>query len=68
MMNERQDWASSKLGHVEGEEKPVNMPQPRGQVFRIRAKVDADHASDTITQRSRTRSRTTPRMYLNSAP
>jgi len=44
------------------------MPQPRGQVFTIRAKVDAYHASDTITQRSRTRSRTTPRMYLNSAP
>ena len=30
------------------------MPEPRGTGFVIRAKVDADHASDTTTRRSRT--------------
>jgi hypothetical protein len=30
------------------------MPEPRGQGFVIRAKVDADHASDSVTRRSRT--------------
>jgi len=30
------------------------MPQPRGFGFKIRAKVDADHAADTVTRRSRT--------------
>jgi hypothetical protein len=30
------------------------MPEPRGQVFVISSKVDADHASDSVTRRSRT--------------
>ena len=30
------------------------MPQPRGLGFVLRAKVDADHADDTVTRRSRT--------------
>ena len=30
------------------------MPQPRGLGFTISAKVDADHACDTVTRRSRT--------------
>ena len=30
------------------------MPQPRGLGVQVRAKVDADHASDTVTRRSRT--------------
>jgi hypothetical protein len=30
------------------------MPEPRGQGFVIRAKIDADHASDFVTRRSRT--------------
>ena len=52
---ERRDWASSEFGHVEGkEELPPNMPEPRGMGFMIVAKVDADHASDTVTRRSRT--------------
>jgi hypothetical protein len=33
---------------------PANMPEPRGLGFTIRAKVDADHASDTVTRHSRT--------------
>lgn len=51
----KQDWASSEFGHVIGEEVlPPNMPEPRGMGFVMRAKVDADHASDTVTRRSRT--------------
>ena len=52
---DRKDWASSEFGHVEGKEDlPPNMPEPRGLGFTIVAKVDADHASDTVTRRSRT--------------
>ena len=29
------------------------MPEPRGQGYMMRVKVDADHASDTITRHSR---------------
>ena len=51
---ERRDWASSEFGHVEGKEEfPANMPEPRGHGFIMRAKVDADHASDTVSRRSR---------------
>ena len=39
------------------------MPQPKGFGFIIRAKVDADHASDTVTRRSRTGFL----VYINSA-
>ena len=52
---ERKDWTSSEFGHIQGEEElPPRMPPPRGQGFVMRAKVDADHAADTITRRSRT--------------
>ena len=52
---ERTDWASSEFGHVEGKEEfPAKMPEPRGHGFIMRAKVDADHASDTVSRRSRT--------------
>ena len=62
---ERQDWTSSEFGHVEGkEELPPMMPEPRGRGFVIRAKVDADHASDTVTRRSRTGFL----VFLNCAP
>ncbi len=43
---------------------PNNMPEPRGLGFIIRSKVDADHASDTVTRRSRTGFL----VYLNCAP
>ena len=36
------------------EEIPPNMPVPRGQGFTMHAKVNADHALDTITRSSRT--------------
>ena len=40
------------------------MPQSRGMGFVMRAYVDADHAGDTITRRSRTGFL----VYLKSAP
>ena len=40
------------------------MPEPRGQGFTMHAKVDADHASDTITRHSRM----VFLVYLNYAP
>ena len=42
---------------------PPNQPQERGAGFVIRAKVDMDHASNTVTRRSRTGFV----VYLNSA-
>jgi Reverse transcriptase (RNA-dependent DNA polymerase) len=52
---ERRDWTSSEFGHIDGQEVvPPNMPEPRGQGFTVSAKVDADHATDTTTRRSRT--------------
>jgi hypothetical protein len=52
---ELKDWTSSEFGHLQGnEELPPNMPQPRGLGFIMSAKVDADHAADTVTRRSRT--------------
>ena len=62
---EQRDWASSEFGSVQGEEEiPSNMPEPRGLGFIMRAKVDADHASDTMTRRSRMGFL----VYLNCAP
>ena len=36
------------------EELPPNIQEPHGMGFTIRAKVDADHVSDTVSRRSRT--------------
>ena len=52
---EAKDWTSSEFGHLQGEEEnPPNTPEPRGVGVTIQAKVDADHATDTVTRRSRT--------------
>ena len=52
---EQRDWTTSEFGHLQGkEEVSPKMPQPRGLGFIIYAEVDADHASDTVTRRSRT--------------
>ena len=49
------DWTSSEFRHLDGKEAlPPKMPEPRGHGFVIQAKVDADHASDTMTHQSRT--------------
>jgi hypothetical protein len=62
---ELKDWTLSEFGHLQGkEELPPNMLEPQGQGFVISAKVDADHASDTVTERSRTGFF----VYLNCAP
>ena len=53
---ELKDWTSSEFGNLQGtEELPPIVPQPRGLGFIMSAKVDANHASDTVTSRSRTR-------------
>lgn len=51
-MFEKKDWTSGEFGGMDLDEEalPPNMPQPRGLGFRMRAKVDADHAGDTITR------------------
>ena len=52
---EKRDWTTSEFGHLQGQEElPPNQPQERGTGFVFRAKVDADHASNTVTRRSRT--------------
>ena len=61
---QRRDWTASEFGHIEGrEELPPNMPEPQGVGFIMRAKVDADHTTDTMTRRSRTG----VLVFLNSA-
>jgi len=61
---QERDWTTSEFGHVQGKEViPSNMPEPRGLGFTMWAKVDADHATDTVTRRSRTGFL----IYLNSA-
>lgn len=59
----RYDWASSEFGEVE-EALPVNAPEPRGFGFTMIAYVDADHAGNVITRRSRTGYI----IFLNNAP
>ena len=47
-----EDW--SKFYEVEKEPIPSNSPKPIGMEFVIRAFVDADHAGDVVSRRSRT--------------
>jgi hypothetical protein len=62
---ERKDWTSSEYGHVSGnEELPPNIPTPQGFGFKVLARVDADHAGDSVTRKSRTGFL----VYCNSAP
>ena len=61
---QEKDWTTSEFGDCTEEELPANMPMPRGLGFRMRAYVDADHAGDSITRRSRTGFL----VYLNKAP
>jgi hypothetical protein len=52
---EQKDWTTSEFGHIQGQEEiPTTAPPPRGFGFTMCARVDADHASDTISRRSRT--------------
>ena len=61
---QRQDWTSAEFDPNITEELPHLMPEPRGKGFTIRAFVDADHAGDTITRRSRSGFL----VFLNMAP
>jgi hypothetical protein len=62
---EEKDWTSGEFGLLQGkEELPANMLEPQGLGFTMRAKVDADHAADTVTRRSRTGFI----VYFNCAP
>ena len=60
----RRDWEATEFGNELTEEMPGNMPKTRGQGFTMTAYVDADHAGDSITRRSRTGFL----VYLNSSP
>ena len=62
---EKRDWTASEFGHVQDKEiLPPKMLEPRGIGVQVIAKVDADHAGDSTTRRSRTGFI----VYLNSAP
>ena len=62
---ERRDWTSSEFGAVQGKDViPSNTPEPRGLGFIMHAKVNADHAPDRMTRRSRAGFL----VYLNCAP
>ena len=60
---QRQDWEATEFGELE-EILPENRPEARGMGFLMRAFVDADHASNSVTRRSRTGFL----VYLNSSP
>ena len=61
----RADWTYSSLSEQDRTEVlPPNMPEPRGKGFVIRCYVDADHAGDSVTRKSRTGFI----VYLNNAP
>ena len=49
---ERKDW--TLMYDDASEDLPSNTPKPLGNEFVIRAYVDADHAGDRVTRRSRT--------------
>ena len=58
------DWTATEFGLNMEEEITLNMPAPRGLGFVMHVFVDADHAGDSITRRSRTGFL----VYLNMAP
>lgn len=62
---ERKDWTYSTMSQADRTEVlPPDMPVPRGEGFVIRCFVDADHAGDSLTRRSRTGFI----VYINNAP
>ena len=60
----QQDWSATEFGDRLEEEIPPNAPKGRGIGVTITAYVDADHAGDTVTRKSRTGFI----IYLNSSP
>ena len=63
-MFERKDWSTAAYDIETPRTTPPNMPEARGQGFTIRAFVGADHATDSLTRKSRTGFL----VYLNSSP
>ena len=61
---QRRDWSTSEAAFSGKEVLPPNQPEMRGLGFLMRAFVDADHATDSMTRRSRTGFL----IYLNKAP
>lgn len=61
---QRRDWSTSEAAFSGKEVLPPNRPEMRGLGFLMRAFVDADHATDSMTRRSRTGFL----IYLNKAP
>jgi hypothetical protein len=52
---ELQDWSYSAYGYESlKEELPSDMPVPHSQLMTMRVFVDADHAGNQLTRRSRT--------------
>ena len=61
----KQDWTFSTMSETDRTEVlPPDMPEPKGKPFVIRCFVDADHAGDAVTRKSRTGFI----VYLNNAP
>ena len=63
---EKKDWSNYVYATDNNdlkEAQPKNMPEPQGKGMTMSAYVDADHAGDSVTRRSRTRFL----IYLNSA-
>ena len=61
---QEKDWSTSVFGSELKEIIQPNIPEPRGQEMTMRCFVDADHAADTVTRKSRTGFI----VYLNMAP
>ena len=61
---QEKDWSTSVFGDELKELIPPNAPETRGQGMTMRCFVDADHAADTVTRKSRTGFI----VYLNMAP
>ena len=61
---QRRDWSTTEFGKLGKEELSSRMPAPRGLGFILRAFVDAYHADNKVTRKSRTGFL----VYLNSAP
>lgn len=61
---DRKDWTTSEMSQKLKKMMPPRMPKPLGSAVTIRAYVDADHATDSITRKSRTGFI----IYINNAP
>lgn len=61
---ERKDWSTSEMSDKLEEVIPHNAPEALGFAVIMKAYVDADHAADTMTRRSRSGFI----IYLNNAP